>query len=115
MEQRIAPEDEFDALDPQVTHVVVFEGPAAVATGRLLDDGHVGRVAVLKSHRGRGIGTMVMHKLMDVARERGMPAIELSAQVHAKAFYENLGFAVVGDVYDEVGIPHVHMTKPLKH
>ncbi len=86
---------------------------SALATGRLLPDGHIGRMAVLKPWRGRGIGGAILARLIERARERGDSEVVLSAQVHATAFYRAHGFAEEGAEYLEAGIPHRDMRRRL--
>ena len=112
-EQRVPAQIELDDMDAQCVHAVAYENGAPIATGRLLPDGHIGRMAVLKAWRGRGVGSAILAALMDAARRRGDASIELSAQVHAVPFYVAHGFQPVGPVYEEAGIPHQTMTKPL--
>ena len=113
-EQRVPAEIELDEMDARCVHAVAFEGESPVATGRLLPDGHIGRMAVLKAWRGRGIGGEILQRLMQAARERGDPRIVLAAQVHAVEFYRRHGFSVTGGVYQEAGIPHQDMVKALR-
>jgi predicted GNAT family N-acyltransferase len=112
-EQRVPADIELDATDAQCIHAVAYENGNPIATGRLLPDGHIGRMAVLKDWRGRGVGSAILGALMDVARRRGDARIELSAQVHAVPFYLAHGFQPVGEVYEEAGIPHQAMAKAL--
>lgn len=106
-EQGVPRELEWDEWDAASLHAVVVD-PAGVpvATGRLLPDGHIGRLAVLPAHRGRGLGRRLMQCLIIRARERRLARVELNAQVHALAFYERLGFEAKGPVFMEAGIPH---------
>ncbi len=113
------PEDmEYDEHDPGCDHAVARLDGEVVGTGRLLDpvDGTatVGRMAVAEAARGRGVGARVLALLEERARERGVEAVELHAQVHATGFYERAGYTAFGDVYDEAGIDHVSMRKPLR-
>jgi predicted GNAT family N-acyltransferase len=115
-EQQIAERDEWDELDPVVTHVLAFEPRAsgkrdAVGTGRLEPTGKIGRVAVLPQYRGTGAGVAIMLRLMDLAAERGFNEVYLNAQVSATGFYERLGFRADGPEFDEVGIPHQRMRR----
>ena len=92
-------------------HVLVIIDGAPVATGRLLlhsahDHAHIGRVAVLRDHRGRGAGRAVMLTLQAVARQHGYVGITLAAQLHAIGFYERLGYSARGDVFLDAGIEH---------
>jgi predicted GNAT family N-acyltransferase len=110
-EQRVPREIELDAHDAQCVHALARLDGRAVATGRLLPDGHIGRMAVLKEFRGRGLGSRILVRLMERARERGDREVVLSAQVHAMPFYARHGFAPAGDVYEEAGIPHRDMRR----
>ena len=100
-EQGVPREIELDEQDPVSLHAVVFEEGKAVATGRLLPDGHIGRMAVLKAWRNRGIGGLMLDGLMMKAKERGDTEVALSAQVHAVPFYRAHGFVAEGDEYLE--------------
>ena len=107
------PEVELDDMDSRSLHAVAFVDGKAVATGRLLPDGHIGRMAVLKAWRGRGIGGEMLEALMQKARERGDREIVLSAQVHAVPFYRAHGFVEEGAEYLEAGIAHRDMRRQL--
>ena len=112
-EQGVPQELELDDLDERGEHAVAFENGKALATARLLPDGHIGRMAVLKPWRGRGIGGAILARLIERARERGDKEVILSAQVHATAFYRAHGFAEEGAEYLEAGIPHRDMRRRL--
>jgi predicted GNAT family N-acyltransferase len=71
------------------------------------------RVAVLESHRNRGIGREIMVTVETEARERGFEVARLHSQTRAAGFYERLGYEQVGDGFEETGIPHVAMRKSL--
>src|SRR5262249_14462578 len=90
---------ELDEMDDKSLHAVAYCGGDPIATGRLLPDGHIGRMAVLKAWRGRGIGGRVLGKLMEAARARGDREIVLSAQIQATAFYRAHGFVEEGGEY----------------
>jgi len=112
-EQRVPAEIELDEHDAVSLHAVAFEGRSAIGTGRLLPDGHIGRMAILKEWRRRGVGAAILQALMDAARRRGDREVALSAQVHAVAFYRAHGFQTLGDVYEEAGIEHQKMVRKL--
>jgi predicted GNAT family N-acyltransferase len=112
-EQRVPAHIELDEMDARCVHAIAYENGAPIATGRLLPDGHIGRMAVLKPWRGRGVGSAILAALVKAARGRGDARIELSAQVHAVPFYLAHGFKPVGKVYEEAGIPHQAMAKAL--
>jgi predicted GNAT family N-acyltransferase len=101
-EQGVPFEIELDKLDLLSIHVVAFEDEKPVATGRLLPDGHIGRMAVLK-----------VQALVQRAKERGYHEVALSAQVHAVPFYRAHGFLPEGDEYLEAGIRHQAMKRKL--
>ena len=113
-EQQIAPEDEWDAEDTISTHFVAYLQDQAVATARLLKNHSIGRVAVLQSARGTGIGYKTMRAVIDQAKAEQRKFVKLSSQVHAIGFYQNLGFDVQGAEYLDCGIPHIDMYLSLK-
>jgi predicted GNAT family N-acyltransferase len=110
IEQKIPKELEWDDMDEHCIHAVATNASGtAVGTGRLLPDGHIGRMAVLSIARGLGVGGLLLQGLMTAARERGDKQVALSAQISAREFYTRFGFQVVGDEYIEAGIPHINM------
>ena len=106
-EQKVPAEIELDEFDPPSLHALAF-GPdeSVLGTGRLLPDGHIGRMAVLRQARGTGVGAALLRALMQAARARGDREVLLSAQTHAIPFYERFGFVAEGEEYDDAGIPH---------
>jgi predicted GNAT family N-acyltransferase len=113
-EQGISRSEELDDFDASATHCVGYVDGSPVAAGRLLlFDGYakIGRMAVLASHRGSGLGALVLDALEREAVVRGVRHFKLSAQLHARGFYERCGYTAHSDVYDDVGIPHVDMEK----
>jgi predicted GNAT family N-acyltransferase len=113
-EQGIAPEDEWDKDDATSLHAVLFDvNGQALGNARMLQPtanvAKVGRMAVLKQARGHGYGTRLLQALVLEARRRGNKAVRLSAQRTAEGFYAAYGFSIVGEPFDEVGIPHVEM------
>ncbi|MCH7394969.1 GNAT family N-acetyltransferase [Acinetobacter dispersus] len=108
-EQGIAEGDEWDEQDAISQHFVIYDQDQPIATARLLQNNSVGRVAVLKAYRGQGLGQMIMLNIIDFAKQQGRAFLHLSSQVHAMSFYQQLGFVVQGDEYDECGIPHIEM------
>ncbi len=113
-EQNIPAELEWDAADADALHAVIVSPQGEpVATGRLLVHapgvGRIGRMAVLSNLRGSGLGQQILEALVQAAWERGDAAVCLHAQTSAQGFYERLGFTPRGEVYAEVGIPHIEM------
>lgn len=112
-EQGVPAEEEIDANDPLSIHAIAWSEGVAAACGRLLPDGHIGRMAVRKPYRRQGVGAMVMAHLIERARQRGDREVVLSAQTHALGFYEKFGFTAYGPEYLDCDIPHRDMRKIL--
>ncbi|TBU98857.1 GNAT family N-acetyltransferase [Stutzerimonas kirkiae] len=110
-EQAVPPELEWDAEDAEAVHFLALDGDYAIGTARLLRDGHIGRVAVLRDWRGLKVGEALMQAVIAEAERMGLDRQYLTAQVHATRFYERLGFEVVSDEFLEAGIPHVDMVR----
>ena len=112
-EQGIAEPDEWDDLDGQAIHLLAWQGDRAVGTARILqsgDIGKIGRVCVLQDARGAGLGASLIKAAVDKLRDcPGITQAKLGSQVHAIGFYEKLGFTVIGQEYDDAGIPHRDM------
>ncbi len=111
VEQRVPEAMEWDGDDCDSAHALAEDGAGhAIGCARLLADGHIGRVAVLREWRGRGVGEALMRCMLGVARANGHRRVALRSQTHACAFYARHGFVAEGGVYDEAGIPHQTMT-----
>jgi YbgC/YbaW family acyl-CoA thioester hydrolase len=115
-EQAVPEHEEWDADDAHACHVVVRNlGGLPLATGRLITHGQpegqarLGRMAVIKAMRGAGAGRQVLAALLAEALRRGVRQVHIHAQCSAEAFYRRSGFVREGEVFDEVGIPHVGM------
>jgi len=116
-EQGVPAEIEQDVHDATAVHALAEDDDGrVVATGRLLvRDGRavIGRMAVDAAVRGRGYGAAVLAELHRQAVALGLTEVELHAQLPARAFYERAGYTAVGGVYEEAGIAHVTMRRPL--
>lgn len=116
-EQGVPAEIEQDAHDATAVHALAEDDEGrVVATGRLLvRDGRavIGRMAVDAGARGHGYGAAVLAELHRQAVALGLTEVELHAQLPARGFYERAGYTAVGDVYEEAGIAHVTMRRPL--
>jgi len=112
-EQSVPVDMEWDELDPQAHHVVAIADGVPIGTGRLLADGHVGRMAVLRAWRGEGAGSALLSSLMEIARALGMGRILLNAQIQAVPFYLRHGFQPEGEEFLDAGIPHRRMWRDL--
>jgi len=113
-EQGVPQELELDEFDEPSLHALAIDADGAtLGTGRLLPDGHIGRMAVLPPARGRGVGAALLLALVEAARSRGDREVVLSAQTHALGFYGRHGFIAEGETYDDAGIPHRLMRRRL--
>ena len=111
-EQGVPADLERDGRDPGCQHVVATDPDGkAIGTGRLLPDGHVGRLAVVKEWRNQGVGAAMFECLLQLARQAGMHRVELHAQTQAAGFYTRYGFNSVGEVFQEAGLPHITMRR----
>lgn len=108
-EQSVPPELEWDEHDATALHLLAYQDKQPVATARMLDDGHIGRLSVLAEYRKTGIGSRMLTTLIELARDRELSRIFLSAQVSAIPFYLRHGLIVISDEYLDAGIPHKDM------
>lgn len=107
VEQGVPEEHEIDEHDATAWHFLARDPAGSpIGTSRLLPSGRVGRVAVLSSWRGKGVGRALVLEVLRASRELGLPRAHLHAQVWTIPFYESLGFEVCGEEFDEAGIPH---------
>jgi predicted GNAT family N-acyltransferase len=110
-EQGIDPALEWDDADAVSIHCLARLDGMPVGTGRLLPDGHIGRMAVRRPARRSGLGGAILLTLLKAAGERGDRVVELSAQRYVEAFYRRHGFVAEGEPYLEAGIEHVRMRR----
>ena len=118
-EQGVPQDLEWDLEDLSAVHAVLQDRQGQVlATGRLLIHapgvGRIGRMAVRADQRGQGLGRQVLLGLIEVARRRGDRQVLLHAQTSALGFYAREGFVTRGEVFDEAGIEHIEMVRPLE-
>jgi predicted GNAT family N-acyltransferase len=114
-EQGVPEALEWDGLDPGCRHAVAeTDAGQAIGTGRLLSDGHIGRMAVLRAWRRSGVGSRILERLVGIARARGDGCVVLHAQSYVTAFYRRAGFEISSDEFLEAGIPHVEMRLQLR-
>lgn len=112
MEQGVPEELEWDGLDERASHVMAFtpEG-TPIGCGRLLSDGHIGRLAVLENWRGKGVGGALLDVLLVLANKMGHDEVRLHAQTRVLDFYRMRGFVAEGEEFIEAGIPHFAMKR----
>ena len=118
-EQGVPPEAEIDSADATAIHIIAVDDADSAVQGtcRLLDDGHgvmrVGRLCVRASARRRGVAVALLGEAEREARAAGAQILAMHAQTHALPLYESLGYEPRGERFDEVGIEHLAMEKPL--
>ncbi len=126
-EQQVPAELELDELDDAADHFVAYDDDEAVGAGRLVVEpvgfegtdpslgpvGHLGRLAVRPQTRGTALGAALVRAIEERAAECGIRVVVLAAQTHATAFYERLGYAAYGEVFDDAGLPHRWMRRLL--
>jgi len=109
-EQQVPEELEWDDDDKTSVHVLVTDNNTPIATGRIKMDGHIGRMAVLKEYRNKGIGSDMLKALINFSKTLKMKTVYLHAQITAVPFYEKHGFKISSDEFMDAGIPHKSMT-----
>jgi predicted GNAT family N-acyltransferase len=109
IEQLVTPEFEWDEVDATAVHVLAILNDEPIGCLRIIDYYKVGRMAVLKQHRGNGLGAALLLAAVAICKTHGTKKITLSAQTHAIPFYEKCGFKVTSAVYQDLHIPHVDM------
>jgi len=111
-EQSVPVELEWDCLDQQAHHLLALNAVGEpIGCARLLSNGSIGRMAVLKPWRGLGVGVALLTAAINYYQQRAQPVITLSAQVHAIAFYEKFGFKLCSEAYMDAGILHRDMQR----
>ena len=112
-EQRVPMEEEMDGKDSICDHYLLSIDAAPIGTARIFLIGNIakiGRVAIVKDYRGKGLGHALMqHMVTDIRTNHEIEKIKLSSQTYAIPFYEALGFVVCSDEYMDAGIPHKDM------
>lgn len=121
-EQNVPIELELDEKDNSeyTIHVGYFKDDKLIGVARLIDMDkeviHIGRVAIDKHHRGKGIGHKLILGCEDIAKKvlnRDFN-IKLSAQVYVETFYKKLGYnRINNNIYIDAGIEHIDMRKTI--
>jgi predicted GNAT family N-acyltransferase len=123
-EQRVPEGLERDAEDAKAFHLLAYDGKHAIGTGRLValktppvgergKWGQIGRMAVLATWRHRGVGRAVLEALEEEARRRHLEGVMIHSQLYARDFYRERGYHDASPIFEEAGVPHVEMRKPL--
>lgn len=126
-EQQVPADLELDQLDDEADHFVAYDDEQAVGAGRLVVEppgfegadpalgpvGHLGRLAVRPQTRGTALGAELVRAIEARAAQRGLRLVVLAAQTQATGFYQRLGYTAYGEVFDDAGLPHRWMRRPL--
>lgn len=109
-EQGIPAELEWDGVDEGCRHALALSLQGqAIGSGRMLANGHIGRIAVLPPWRKKKVGTAIMEALLDYARAHDYKQVDVDAQIYAMPFYRSFGFAEQGEQFMDAGLPHIKM------
>lgn len=115
-EQGVPEESEIDEYESESIHLIGYDNGQPVATARIRPINEttvkIERVAVMKSHRGQGMGRMLMQAVESLAKDEGLCSY-YECPRHAIPFYESLNFKMRGNIFLEEGIEHIEMTKKL--
>lgn len=113
-EQKVPVELEWDEYDSSCLHILAIDKRGwPIGTARLISDGHIGRMAVLKEWRGKGVGGAMLRRLLDEAEKQHLQRVVLHAQTVAVGFYRKFEFQVTGEEFLDAGIPHVKMVRKI--
>jgi len=114
-EQQVPVALEWDEFDNDCLHLLTLDTSGRpIGTARFLPDGHIGRMAVLKEWRGKGVGSAMLRRLLEEAKKRHIRQVVLNAQTVAAGFYRKFGFQVEGEEFIDAGIPHVKMVREMQ-
>lgn len=113
-EQGVPAELEWDEFDLGCRHALALSlRGEAVGCGRILPNGHIGRIAVIQRWRKQKVGTTIMEALLDYARAHDYKQVDVDAQTQALPFYRGFGFVEQGEEFIDAGLPHIKMTLQL--
>ncbi|WP_428775246.1 GNAT family N-acetyltransferase [Vibrio sp.] len=118
--EQTCPYPELDGHDhhPEVMHLLGYQAGQLVACARLLPPGitypnaSIGRIATHLDVRKQKLGHQLVNKALTVAEQQWPESdIEIGAQHHLVAFYQQHGFSITSEMYLEDGIPHIDMIR----
>ena len=116
-EQGVAQALEQDGRYGEAHHILARLGGVPVGCARILikgNTGKIGRVCVLKSRRGQGIGLALVEAcLVHLRGAEGITRAELGAQTQAMGLYARLGFTAYGEEFLDADMPHRMMERAL--
>jgi len=109
-EQGVPADLEWDGLDEGCRHALALSHKGdAIGCGRMLADGHIGRISVLPQWRKQKVGTAIMEALLNYARAHDYKQVDVDAQTYAVPFYRKFDFVEEGEAFMDAGLPHIKM------
>ena len=111
--------DEFESNENDAIHIVMYLEDKPMGTSRIIyQDKHkcyvIGRFAILKEYRNKGLGKLLLEKTEEeIVKRFGHIQVGISSQMPAKGFYEKSGYKATSDTYLDQHCPHVWMVKSL--
>jgi predicted GNAT family N-acyltransferase len=113
-EQHVPLYIEWDEHDADAIHLLALDSSGqAIGCARILKKGRVGRMAVLREWRGKGLGQALLEEAITICKSLGMQNISISSQTHAIKFYQKAGFSVTSEAYIDANIWHVDMQRAI--
>jgi len=115
-EQAVDPMIELDEEDDTAIHLVALDNDIVVGTCRVITHDNyakIGRLAVLETHRKKGIASMLLAEIEKLDEVNNMDYLALNAQISALPLYVKNGYVAEGNHFFEANIEHVKMTKKL--
>lgn len=109
IEQEVKPDFEWDEIDAVAIHLLALADDEPIGCARIINHRKIGRMAVLKTWRGQGVGQALLQEAIKICQAYGSKTINLTAQTHAISFYKQAGFVEISGVYQDANIPHVDM------
>ncbi len=116
VEQNVPVDEEVDEHDETALHLVAVEDGRVIATARVVMEGDtakLGRVAVARHARRRGIAGRLIAASESHARAHGAARVALAAQTGALPLYEKAGYIAYGERFMDANLEHLMMEKRL--
>lgn len=111
-EQNVPKNLECDKFDDDASHILLLYGNKPVGCGRIRfynNRAKLERIAILKSHRNKGFGKILVNFMVKYCKGRHSKDIFMNSQYYLKGYYSKLGFKARGKPFMEAGIKHIKM------
>jgi putative acetyltransferase len=108
--------DSWTARLTRLNPLVVEAEGKPIAYAALQSDGHVDDFYVSAEWIRRGVGSMLMRRVLAIAEERGIATLYSDVSVTAQAFFGKFGFRVIEQrmpIVRGVAMPNARMVKSL--